>query len=133
MAGDWILYPLVQCGLLAAGLLLCLYLFLSAKREARRAGLRAERSRQALEERIQTLQAAVDGLRAGLEELEERSDKLVEPPPAASGLNLTKRSQALRMHRRGEAPENIAAALLLPPQEVELLLKVDQMAAGPQP
>ena len=39
-------------------------------------------------------------------------------------MDLTKRSQALRLHRQGEAPDRIAAALELPRQEVELLLKV---------
>ena len=43
------------------------------------------------------------------------------------GLNLSKRSQALRMHRRGEAPEQIAEALELPLQEVDLLLKVHRI------
>jgi hypothetical protein len=129
MGGDWIQYLVVQCGLLAAGLLLCVYLFLSAKREARLASLRAELSQQFAEEQMDSLQKAVEGMRAEIEELAERSARLVEPPPAASGLNLTKRSQALRMHRRGETPENIAASLLMPAQEVELLLKVDQIAA----
>ena len=42
-------------------------------------------------------------------------------------LNLTKRAQALRMHRRGDPPEQIAALLKLPVQEVTLLLKVQQI------
>jgi hypothetical protein len=55
------------------------------------------------------------------------------PPPGAipaaprSGLNLDKRSQALRLHRRGEAPKQIAAILELPIQEVELLIKVHRI------
>jgi hypothetical protein len=52
------------------------------------------------------------------------------PPPSGaprSSFNLSKRSQALRMHRRGEAPEQIAASLDLPRQEVELLLKVHRI------
>ena len=43
------------------------------------------------------------------------------------GLNLNKRSHALRMHRRGEGAEQIAAALELPRQEVDLLLKVHRI------
>ena len=43
------------------------------------------------------------------------------------GLNLSKRSHALRMHRRGEGAEQIAAALELPRQEVDLLLKVHRI------
>jgi hypothetical protein len=39
-------------------------------------------------------------------------------------LNLTKRAQALRMHRRGESVPTIAAALQSPHNEIDLLLKV---------
>jgi len=42
------------------------------------------------------------------------------------GMNLTRRSQALRMHRLGQSPENIAAALGISRREVDLLLKVHQ-------
>ena len=51
-----------------------------------------------------------------------RFTKVLKP-----GLNLSKRSQALRMHRRGEAPAQIAAALNIPSQEVELLIKVQRI------
>jgi hypothetical protein len=44
-----------------------------------------------------------------------------------AALNLSKRSQALRLHRRGESPEKIAAALEIPRQELELLLKVHRI------
>jgi hypothetical protein len=43
------------------------------------------------------------------------------------GLNLNKRSQALRLHRRGDPAEQIATALELPLQEVQLLLKVQRI------
>ena len=45
-------------------------------------------------------------------------------------LNVSKRSQALRLSRRGQAPERIAAALGLTRREVELLLKVQRSVAG---
>ncbi|HEX3746449.1 MAG TPA: hypothetical protein VHW09_21075 [Bryobacteraceae bacterium] len=46
------------------------------------------------------------------------------PRPA---LNLSRRSQALRMHRKGDAPDRIAAALGVPLQEVDLLIKVHRI------
>lgn len=49
---------------------------------------------------------------------------------AGSRLNITKRSQALRMSRSGDSPERIAAALGIPRSEVLLLLKVHHSAAG---
>lgn len=47
--------------------------------------------------------------------------------PLRSGMNLTRRSQALRLHRRGETPEQIAATLMVPTGEVRLLLKVHRL------
>ncbi len=52
---------------------------------------------------------------------------LVPPTPPRSGMNLNTRGQALRMFRRGQTPEQIAAALSVPASEVELLLKVHRI------
>jgi hypothetical protein len=40
---------------------------------------------------------------------------------------MSKRSQALRMHRQGERADQIAENLSLPRQEVDLLLKVHRI------
>ena len=76
----------------------------------------------------------VDAVRTSLEALAAQIHDLQSHPPAAvapglpkAGMNLNKRSQALRMHRRGEASDRIAAALELPRQEVELLIKVHRV------
>ena len=78
--------------------------------------------------------AAVEALQKRLELLEQEVREICRhvpaapgPPPARVGLNLEKRSQALRMHRRGEGSAGIAAALDLPLQEVELLIKVHRI------
>ncbi len=65
-----------------------------------------------------------------LQEAEERSKEPAPPPTARASLNLSKRTQAARMFRRGEQPEQIAAALSLPRSEVDLLLKVQKAASG---
>ena len=54
--------------------------------------------------------------------------EIVRPAAGQQALNLNKRGQVLRMRRRGENPETIAAALSLPRNEVDLLLKVHQLA-----
>ena len=91
---------------------------------------------QTLEQDLRARQAecvtAVESLRAALLELCQDVDALEEagsaPPPAARhGLNLSTRSQALRLHRRGTSPEQIAAELAVPPAEVRLLLKVHEI------
>jgi hypothetical protein len=118
---EYLLQPIAIWIAMAAGLLSCLMLFLSLKREAD--------SRDAIHRR--SLAEAEARWKQRIEELESRSRELTEltqvfvaPPPTPSGLNLNKRSQALQMHRRGEPAERIAAALSVPRNEVDLLLKV---------
>jgi hypothetical protein len=65
-----------------------------------------------------------------LRETEDRTGIISPPVLPQSGLNVNKRSQVLRLARRGERPENIAALLGLPRREVELLLKVHALAAS---
>jgi hypothetical protein len=75
----------------------------------------------------QELRDSLEALAAQLHDLQ--SHPPVAPPPGLPkpGFNLSKRSHALRMHRRGEGAEQIAAALELPRQEVDLLLKVHRI------
>jgi hypothetical protein len=75
---------------------------------------------------VETLQNDLAACLRDIRELERESvlPSIASPLRPGLNLNLSKRSQALRMHRRGETPERIAAALELPRQEVELLLKV---------
>jgi len=118
--------------LVAAGLIVCLLLFVLVKIEVQALARRAESRFKALEAGLSRLQEAVEELRIGLKEADERTGVLAPPSPPRSGLNLTTRAQALRMLRRGETPERIAAALHVPEQEVRLLIKVHQLttAAG---
>ena len=76
---------------------------------------------------LQSLRDTVEALAARIHDLQKHP--LVAPLPGMPkpGLNLNKRSHALRMHRRGEGAEQIAAALELPRQEVDLLLKVHRI------
>jgi hypothetical protein len=71
----------------------------------------------------QNLKIEVEDLSARVKDAEERAG-LMLPAPQRANLNLNKRTQAIRMSRRGEATENIAATLSLSRREVELLLKV---------
>ncbi len=47
--------------------------------------------------------------------------------PMMQGLNLTRRAQILRMRKRGENLQSIAAALQLPVGEVTLMLKMESL------
>ncbi|MGB9610482.1 MAG: hypothetical protein ACPL7M_05870, partial [Bryobacteraceae bacterium] len=110
---------LAACALTLVGALL---LYFSVRREmaALRAGLAAEKESRT---------AALAEFRHALEQLEERmeaelQEALVRAAPPQQSMNLSRRSQALRMHRLGDPPEKIARTLGLSRTEVELLLKV---------
>jgi hypothetical protein len=89
----------------------------------------AKHGAQASEERVQAtlneLRERISSLGAELEQtrVAAASGYTVARP----GMNLSKRSQVLRLHRRGESPEQIATSIAVPRQEVELLLKVHRI------
>lgn len=123
--------PLVgTLALVAAGLILCVILFLLLKIELQALTRRWEVRQRALEASVRKLEEAAEELRLGLKEADERTGVLAPPAPPRSGLNLTTRAQALRMVRRGEPPERIAAALQVPENEIRLLVKVHKLAAS---
>jgi hypothetical protein len=74
---------------------------------------------------VEDVQGMLEALSARIKELESRPPETpLNPSAPRAGINLSKRSQALRLHRRGESAERIAAELQVPRQEVDLLLKV---------
>jgi hypothetical protein len=121
---EWILNPVVAYALIAIGLVLCLFLFVTLKRDLRMGEARSAKKLAALEA---DWQAKMESMDERWKELSQLSSLLVPPPPPRSGLNLNKRSQALERHRRGETPPEIAAALAIPRNEVELLVKVQRI------
>jgi hypothetical protein len=91
----------------------------------------AERRGQAAQERSQAaltlMEERLNSLAAELQEFRHQPPVTVMPASPRPGLNLSKRSQALRMHRRGDPPDQIAVALDIPLQEVDLLMKVHRI------
>jgi hypothetical protein len=105
----------------AASSIICLLVFLALKRELH--GLRSRVTRLDFSLRL-------DAMNTRLHEAEERASTPAAPFPARRSVNLSKRSQVIRLSRRGEPPETIAATLNLPRREVELLLKVHQVSVA---
>ena len=79
---------------------------------------------------LESLQQSVDSLAAQLHDLQQQPQGNGPGAPARHGLNMSKRSQALRMYRRGDAPGQIALTLGIPQQEMDLLLKVHRIVLG---
>ena len=125
---DWIIAPATQAVILGAGLLGSLAIWISAKKETRAASRAIELLRISTEATIKDLTAQIQEMRA---------EPASEPPPAPApimtmqGFNLTIRTKVLRMHRRGETASSIAAALGVQHEEVDLLIKLDQMLEAP--
>jgi len=84
--------------------------------------------------------AAVEAMKANLEQMAVNLRPApiavaAEPIPGTpkSSMNLSKRSQALRMRRQGDSPQRISELLEMPLQEVELLLKVHEIVLSNMP
>jgi len=118
------LIPLAPFLLIGIQSVLCLFFFLCAEHEIRVMNLRWKRRQTAHESATEDLRSRVTELGTRIQDAEQRSGVLVPPTPPRSSLNLNKRTQVIRMSRRGEQAEKIAASLNLPQREVELLLKV---------
>ena len=128
---DWfsnpMTHPVTQYGLLAAAMTVCLYLFLTLKAEIQALRRRVRRHEEATGFAFAEVRAALTDVRTAVVAVEQIAQTPAPPPmlPSAS-INLTKRSQVLRMAKRGERAEQIAATLRVPQNEVDLLLKVQR-------
>jgi hypothetical protein len=114
----------LACGLVLGAVGVSLFLLWRAHALVRNLQDRAQRREKdtaELTERVLSLSSRVQEL--------ERAPMPTAAVPVLprAGMNLNKRSHALRMHRQGGQLEEIATALELPRQEIELLIKVHQI------
>jgi TolA-binding protein len=125
-----ILSSAILCGLALAAVATSLFAVFGSKAMIRSANDRVRDAQTQFEEGIQAMRQTVEGLAAQVQDVQQQSRAMVAPGLPKPGLNLTKRSQALRMHRRGDSPAQIAATLEIPLQEVDLLIKVHRIVLG---
>ncbi|HLK49905.1 MAG TPA: hypothetical protein VKT49_17300 [Bryobacteraceae bacterium] len=123
---DWILSPLTPYVVIVLVLVACIAVLVTAQIEVCRLRRAAAASQHELADKLTAMQSTVADIGR------QRQEPPVEVAPVRSAalrpsLNLTRRTQALRMRRRGESVESIAAALSTPRNEIELLLKVYEM------
>jgi hypothetical protein len=118
----------ILCGLVLAAVALSFFSLVRAKALVRNAERQTTAGRQECEAILESLRESQNSLATELREIRQQQTPMaVASAPPKPGLNLTKRSQALRMHRRGDRPDRIAASLDIPLQEVDLLLKVHRI------
>jgi hypothetical protein len=118
---QWLSNPVVQFGILVAGLFGPLVLFLYLKFELSAERRKSQQSTEALSAQLSEMESNMGSLRKLVTEIEER------PPASASGRIREKRAIAVRMHMRGESAETIAAGLRMPRNGVDLLLRIQAM------
>jgi hypothetical protein len=124
---NWLLSPLAQYGALGATLIVLMALFASLKLEICGVGRASDKSDADLCARLAAAETALEQLRqTGIANSAEGvpANLAGRPPESQPGLNLTRRAQALRMRQRGEPIPTIAAALRVPQNEIELLIKL---------
>jgi hypothetical protein len=124
--------PLAPYLLIALNSILCLFFFLCLENEIRILKRRVAGPGK-IQDSAQDLKAKLQELSLRIHDAEERLGIAVLPPTPKASLNLNKRTQVIRMSRRGEPEENIAASLSIPRKEVELLLKVHRLVLNGSP
>lgn len=117
------LSPLLQFAIVALGSVAALALFVSLKREvraqARKNNAQLDRMREEIERQAQ----------AAAQRPEPEDSPGAAPVALRSGMNMSKRTQALRLLRRGEDVSHVCAALGASRREIELLIRVQKLSA----
>jgi hypothetical protein len=121
------LTTLVHCATLAISLAICVYLFVSVKRDVHVLEARYLRRGENLRKQLQELAEELEIVRKEIENMDQRSDPGVIARTLGSGIRI----QALRMIKHGQGPQHISAALGMTRTEVELLVKVQRLIAEP--
>jgi hypothetical protein len=118
-----LLSPYILLALAAAATLLQ---FFALKREIWREKTRVSREQGKLREDLTKLQLLLAEIQRELENQGASQDS-----SESGAMNYTRRTRVLRLHRRGDRPDQIAATLHLPQNEVALLVKLHQLSGGP--
>jgi hypothetical protein len=123
-----LVWALAWYGALAAGLLLSVLLFVGVKLDMRRLERTLKAENAEWQRRVGALEAQIAGvLEREAAAAAAMAASAAAATPAAPALNVSRRSQALRLHRTGQSAEQIAQTLAIPANEVRLLLKVHQL------
>lgn len=113
----------IQLALVAIAFALCGYLFFTLKRDLFALDRKRLRDAESSRAEVARMRHEIAGLQRELESTQVHA----QPAAGANSINLHKRSQALKLIRTGSGPEHIAAALNMPRNEVDLLIKVQRM------
>lgn len=124
---SWIVFAALLLALVLVTLLVSLAALYRAASVWHRTSAKIEQAREEWSAFSAALDARLTSLAVHCDESPRRLLAEPLPNPAKPCMNLSRRSQALRLHRQGESPEQIARTLDLPRQQVDLLLKVHEI------
>ena len=124
---DFIMSPIAIYAALGISVLVCFVLFLMTSLDGRRRDRKYSTAMSEMKEEISTLREQMEAFAAKATEPEEAPVALPAAPLPGSSMNLTRRAQALRLHRLGIDPTEIARRLGLAQGEVRLAVKMHKM------
>jgi hypothetical protein len=136
MNAQWLMNPVNQiatlCGVLGLGMLGSLTLWISTRMDVRAVKKALGGYREATDATIAELRAALEAAKETMTAAPVPAAAPVAPGPlSVQGLDLTNRTKALRMARRGEPVASISASLGVAQEEIELLLKLERLLEVP--
>jgi type II secretory pathway component PulM len=114
--------------LLGAGIVL--FLIIEMKRTLQEFQTKWNKRQQTVQSELGRLRGVIQQLETRLGDAEKLSASQAGADPKVTSINLNRRAQAIRLYRRGESPEKVAASMNLPRREAELLFKVHRILAS---
>jgi hypothetical protein len=128
---QWIMRnaPLLLFALLALGLIASVYLLFSAQGAIQR---QARKNKRAIADLAKHVSSVLPAIPQAPREVDAEIAPAAYGGPGAARppLNVSKRIQALRLLRRGQDIAHVSAVLGMTRKEIELLLRVQQMASA---
>jgi hypothetical protein len=115
------LSPITPYLVMASATILSLWLFILVKADIRRSSRNRDKEHRQLLDALRKIQETIGEPRQSQPQPAAAPPALPVSGPAAA---ISKRAQVLRMSRRGDRPDQIAAALGMAPNEVALMVKV---------
>lgn len=129
-------HPFAYYATLSAAMIVCLYLFITTERKLHFTRRRLQRQVDELGRESTVAAGQIASIETRFGEWADRTKDLEErvaglsavrrPQAMTTGVDANQRSQVLRMARRGDRADQIAAELRIPKSEVDLLLKVQR-------
>jgi DNA-binding NarL/FixJ family response regulator len=121
---EWMILAALIVALVLCALGVSVYALLHAHRASAQSAAVADAAREECSAAVEAVRSKFEGMAAELQAASRRP--AIEPLPGIpkSSMNLSRRSQALRLRRNGESPHRIAETLEMARQEVDLLIKV---------